>query len=453
MHTVSLTGDSHGPGIPDRQSLPARATTRPVNTEADAGSPAHHRRDAARDLLGTLYHHNGPNPQFAPRRLIPLVRRRRHDPRLPHRERQRLATGTAGCARPSGRSRTRRAKACPAPSAIRATPIRASLRSTRPIANTNIVWHAGQACSRSRRRTRPSRSDPADPRRRSRATRPAATSSIGPFTAHPKRDPSHGRAVLLRLFGQGPLQSRRVSLQTLEQPNGAVTRAEILEGPFPSMIHDFAHDQELDRAADLPAYLLDGARNVGQAAARLREPDKGTHIAFIPRQRHGGRREVGERARLLRLPSDEITARRRTEKVVVDVMKYDMAPLFPQARRLALVGQRCRALRLFRWTFDLSTATANTFKRGAARRPLPARSRVSTSAFAWPTIATAGSSPGNIVDPQGRPRRASDGLIALRPQDREEQRASAPRADDRFGEPIFVPRDSERTRPRATAGS
>ena len=40
-------------------------------------------------LTGAFYR-NGPNPQFAPRRRVPLVRRRRHDPRRLHRGRQKL---------------------------------------------------------------------------------------------------------------------------------------------------------------------------------------------------------------------------------------------------------------------------------------------------------------------------------------------------------------------------
>jgi len=60
----------------------------PVNTEADAGH-LQITGEMPKELLGTLYR-NGPNPQFAPRGAVPLVRRRRHDPRLSHRERQRL---------------------------------------------------------------------------------------------------------------------------------------------------------------------------------------------------------------------------------------------------------------------------------------------------------------------------------------------------------------------------
>ena len=39
------------------------------------------RGEIPRSLNGTLYR-NGSNPQYAPRGTLPLVRRRRHDPRL-----------------------------------------------------------------------------------------------------------------------------------------------------------------------------------------------------------------------------------------------------------------------------------------------------------------------------------------------------------------------------------
>ena len=61
-----------------------------------------------KELTGTLYR-NGPNPQFAPRGPVPLVRRRRHDPRLPHRERQRLLQEPLGAhAQVGARERGRR---------------------------------------------------------------------------------------------------------------------------------------------------------------------------------------------------------------------------------------------------------------------------------------------------------------------------------------------------------
>ena len=94
----------------------------PVNTEADAGH-LHITGEMPKELCGTLYR-NGPNPQFAPRGpyhwfggdgMIHAF----------HIETATSPTRTAGCARRSGRSRTRKARASPVPSATRATPTRA----------------------------------------------------------------------------------------------------------------------------------------------------------------------------------------------------------------------------------------------------------------------------------------------------------------------------------------
>ncbi len=54
-------------------------------------------------------------------------------------------------------------------------------------------------------------------------------------------------------------------------------------------------------------------------------------------------------------------------KVVVDVMKYDVAPLFPLPDGSPSTKET-PAARLFRWTFDLD-GHGNTFQRGTARRP------------------------------------------------------------------------------------
>ena len=91
VHSVTVNsrraGARHGQGLPDRQSLPAWLL-RPGEHRGRRRPSAHHRRDAE----GALRHALSQRPQPAVRaaRAVPLVRRRRHDPRLPHRERQRL---------------------------------------------------------------------------------------------------------------------------------------------------------------------------------------------------------------------------------------------------------------------------------------------------------------------------------------------------------------------------
>ena len=102
----------------------------------------------------------------------------------------------------------------------------------------------------------------------------------GPFTAHPKLDPKTGEMVFFGYSAKGRF-TKEVSIQTVTA-DGKITRAEILDGPFPSMIHDFAVTRNW---IVLPIFPL--TSSMERAMAGLPpfawEPDKGTHIAFIPR--------------------------------------------------------------------------------------------------------------------------------------------------------------------------
>ena len=51
-------------------------------------------------------------------------------------------------------------------------------------------------------------------------------------------DPAAGEMVFFGYSAKGRF-TKEVSIQTVAA-DGKITRAEILEGPFPSMIHDFA---------------------------------------------------------------------------------------------------------------------------------------------------------------------------------------------------------------------
>ena len=77
----------------------------PVRSEDDFELRSRARLPAG--LAGAFYR-NGPNPQFDAARRLPLVLRRRDDPRLLRRGRQGRATATAMCARPKWRARARR---------------------------------------------------------------------------------------------------------------------------------------------------------------------------------------------------------------------------------------------------------------------------------------------------------------------------------------------------------
>src|SRR5260370_23858715 len=89
------------------------------------------------------------------------------------------------------------------------------------------------------------------------------------------------------------------------------------------------------------------------------EPDKGPHIAFIPRKGTvADVKWVTAPASYVFHPMNHYET--ADGKVVVDVMKYDVAPLFPLPDG-SPSSKETPPARLFRWTFDLS-GQANTFK-------------------------------------------------------------------------------------------
>src|SRR6266852_3474462 len=292
----------------------------PVNTEADAGH-LQITGEMPKELLGTLYR-NGPNPQFAPRGpyhwfggdgMIHAfhvengnVYYKNRWVRTPKWEiENKEGEGLSGA---FGNPRY-------------TDPRMMALNST--IANTNIVWHGGKLC--------------------------------GPFTAHPKIDPKAGEMVFFGYSAKGRF-TKEVSLQTVTA-DGKVTRAEILEGPFPSMIHDFAVTKNW---IVVPIFPLTSSieRAMGGKPPFAWEPDKGTHIAFIPRNGSvADAKWVTAPACYVFHPMNHFET--DDGRVVIDVMKFDVAPLFPLPDGSPSTKDTVAA-HLFRWTFDLS-GKANTF--------------------------------------------------------------------------------------------
>ena len=133
--------------------------------------------------------------------------------------------------------------------------------------------------------------------------------------------------------------TREVSIQTV-RADGKITRAEILEGPFPSMIHDFAVTKNW---IVVPIFPLTSSMERAMAGKPpfAWEPDKGTHIAFIPRNGSVADAKWIHRAGLLRVPSDQsLRDRRRSGRDRRHEVRR--GPALPPARRLALHARRCR---------------------------------------------------------------------------------------------------------------
>jgi carotenoid cleavage dioxygenase len=398
----------------------------PVNTEADAAHlPVS--GDLPRELCGTLYR-NGPNPQFAPRGPyhwfggdgmihafhvengnVSYRNRWVRTPKwqLENDEGEGLS-GTFGHPKYTD-------------------PRVLALNST--VANTNIVWHAGRLLALEEAHA-PYSLDPASlmPVGPDGGYETYGHKLCGPFTAHPKFDPETGEMVFFGYAAKGRA-TREVSIQVVDKA-GKVTRAEILEGPYSSMIHDFAVTRNWIVVPIFP--LTASMERIAAGKPYFAwEPDKGTHIAFIPR--HGSVADV----KWVTAPASYVfhpmnhyeTA---DGKVIVDVMKYDEAPLFPLPDGTPTGGAPAR---LFRWTFDPS-GKANTFKeeqlddRAGEFPRFDERFCMSDYRHGWIVS-------GNVIATPGGARQ--DGLTHYDLKTGKSVTWTAG-LKDRFGEPVFVPR-------------
>ena len=133
-------------------------------------------------------------------------------------------------------------------------------------------------------------------------------------------------------------------------------------------------------------------------------------------------------------------------KIVVDVMKFDVAPLFPLPDGSPL-DEELPPARLTRWTFDLD-GHGNTFReeqlddRSGEFPRFDERFCMSDYRHGWIVA-------GDVTDPKtGEPRQ--DGLVHYDLKTGKSTAWSAGK-DDRFGEPIFVPRSEDARRGRRLA--
>jgi carotenoid cleavage dioxygenase len=218
------------------------------------------------------------------------------------------------------------------------------------VANTNIVWHAGRLMTLEEGHA-PFLLDPASLKSPTLngGYETYGGKAKGPFTAHPKFDSTTGEMIFFGYGAKGPF-TPFVSLHTADI-NGAITRAEMLETPFPSMVHDFAVTRNW---IIVPNFPLTGSmeRAMSGKPAFAWEPDKGTHIAFIPRNG-----TVADTKWVTAPACYVFHAMNHYEtadgRIVIDVMKYDVAPLFPLPDGSPSTKGEPPS-RLFRWTFDLS---------------------------------------------------------------------------------------------------
>jgi carotenoid cleavage dioxygenase len=219
------------------------------------------------------------------------------------------------------------------------------------VANTNIVWHAGRLLALEEGH-QPFEIDPVTlgPRGYRELAGKAAH-----FTAHPKLDPETGEMVFFG-YGVGAMPLGAGMAYGVADARGTVTRLDMFEAPYASMVHDFLVTKNHVLFPILPLTAsLPRAMNGGPAFAW--EPEKGSHVGVM-------RRDAGvDTIRWFTMEAcyvfHPMNAWEEGTKIFADVMEYPNAPLFPNADGSPGTPS---AARLMRWTIDLADNT-NTIKR------------------------------------------------------------------------------------------
>ena len=237
-----------------------------------------------------------------------------------------------------------RAKACRAPSATRASrdPRIVQLGST--VANTNVVWHGGRLLALEEAHA-PFEVDPVT--LAPKGYHDFGGKLVGPMTAHPKIDASNGEMVFFGYAAKGRF-TPDLSLHVVDR-DGVLKRSQWFQAPYPSMVHDFVVTRDW---IILPIFPLTGSmdRAMKGLPPYAWEPDKGTHVALVPR--HGSVDQVRWFSADPCYVFHPMNAFDTPDgKVVCDMMKYPVAPLFPAPDGRPASGAPPVAT-LVRWTFD-----------------------------------------------------------------------------------------------------
>lgn len=211
------------------------------------------------------------------------------------------------------------------------------------VANTNIVQHAGRLLALEEAHAPFQISGP-------------ELDSIGSFdlggkvTAHPKTCPLTGEMVFFAYADDPMPLSSKVSWGVADA-TGKLLKRETFEAPYCSMIHDFAVTRD---HVVIPVLPLTGSlqRAMAGKPAFAWEPEKGGQLAVM-------RRDQGVASlRWIEAPKGYVfhvmNAYDEGETIIVDVMRYASAPLFPNADGTR--GENAAAY-LVRWTIDLTTGT------------------------------------------------------------------------------------------------
>ncbi len=208
------------------------------------------------------------------------------------------------------------------------------------VANTNIVWHGGRLLALEEGHA-PFELDPATLDSKGYAA------FGGKVTAHPKTDPVTGEMVFFGYTDSEMPLSPMVSYGVLGA-DGVLKRRDKFEAPYSSMIHDF---MVTSGHVLFPVLPLTGSlqRAMSGLPPFAWEPEKPALVGVMARD------AAVDSIRWFSTDACYVfhvmNAWEDGQKIIADVMRYDVAPLFPNAD-----GSRGRnaGAYLVRWTFDLA---------------------------------------------------------------------------------------------------
>lgn len=212
------------------------------------------------------------------------------------------------------------------------------------VANTNIVWHAGKLLALEEGH-HPFAMDP-----HTLDSKGYDREFQGKVTAHPKLDPKTGEMVWFA-YGVGQMPLSAGMSYGVTAADGSLVRRQDFQAPFACMVHDFmvTENHALFPILPLTASL---ERAMGGKPAFAWEPEKGSYVGVMRRDADVSTiRWFNTEACYVFHPLNSWEA---DGKIHCDVMRYDVAPLFPKAD--GSPGEKSAA-RLVRWTFDLNGAS------------------------------------------------------------------------------------------------
>ncbi len=224
-------------------------------------------------------------------------------------------------------------------------PRAANLHST--LANTNVVWHGGRLLALEEAHL-PWELDPHT--LESKGYYDFSAGLSGPVTAHPKIDPKTGQMLCFGYSAKGYFTPEIAYYEV--NPDGVLTRSELFTAPYVAMVHDFITTSE---HVLFPIMPLTGSieRAMQGLPAFAWEPEKGAFVGVMRRDQ-----DVESMRWFQTDPCfvfHPMNAWTEGDKIHADVMKHEVAPLFPNADGSPISVENGKSgARLFRWTLDMA---------------------------------------------------------------------------------------------------